>query len=268
MVKKQNNLSQGYKSVSSVNLYGNSMRPVKHQGAGGEKLEYTLPKLRRSNSLGRKAAIIETGRSPTNPFVNNYRQIVRKNSSQIFHFKRTLSPADKKNLQNMTTYLMDERRSVTKADISQYTSPRKYRISHQSSQDKQGGSSSHSTTPLHPEDIFNKYKDFPVNSLKVSEYKETTLRIVQTIGMIKEIKPIPTIKEHQKIDFKFKKAGFTKLLLLDLDETLIHTQRDQDECDEEMLMRFYGPDYHDIMDMEPDEKVEMCSPDGDYEPFE
>ena len=36
--------------------------------------------------------------------------------------------------------------------------------------------------------------------------------------------PLPIIPEEKKIDFKFKKKGFDKLLIFDLDETLIHTK--------------------------------------------
>ena len=34
------------------------------------------------------------------------------------------------------------------------------------------------------------------------------------------------LQEHQKLDFKFTKPGFKKLLIFDLDETLIHVKRD------------------------------------------
>lgn len=48
--------------------------------------------------------------------------------------------------------------------------------------------------------------------------------------MIKDIianqtSPIEPLPEDQKIKFKFKKKGFNKLLLFDLDETLIHVRR-------------------------------------------
>ena len=41
------------------------------------------------------------------------------------------------------------------------------------------------------------------------------------------------LKDQQKIDFKFKKKGFKKLLIFDLDETLIHVKRDNEEEDSE-----------------------------------
>ena len=56
--------------------------------------------------------------------------------------------------------------------------------------------------------------------------------------------------EDKKIDFKFKKKGFTKLLLLDLDETLIHTKLGHDEVEEDMLIRYYGEDF---LNVEPDD---------------
>lgn len=46
--------------------------------------------------------------------------------------------------------------------------------------------------------------------------------------MVKEIverQRIEKIKDEEKIKLKFKKKGFKKLLLFDLDETLIHVKR-------------------------------------------
>lgn len=45
----------------------------------------------------------------------------------------------------------------------------------------------------------------------------------------------PKIPEAKKLNFKFKKEGFKKLLIFDLDETLIHSLRDQDENEEEFI---------------------------------
>jgi len=50
-----------------------------------------------------------------------------------------------------------------------------------------------------------------------------TLRIFHSINFIKQIKTFPKVTESRKIDFEFKKPGFTKLIIFDLDETLIHT---------------------------------------------
>lgn len=93
-------------------------------------------------------------------------------------------------------------------------------------------------------------------ALKVSVYKEMTLRIFHSINFIKQIPAFPPISEERKIDFAFKKPGFTKLLIFDLDETLIHTKRDFDELEESQLKQIYGDKCR-----EPEEWVEMCEPD-------
>jgi hypothetical protein len=54
-----------------------------------------------------------------------------------------------------------------------------------------------------------------------------------SIHVIKQIGAFPAIEEADRIDFKFKKPGFTKLLIFDLDETLIHSLRSEDEEDTE-----------------------------------
>ena len=58
-----------------------------------------------------------------------------------------------------------------------------------------------------------------------------TLRIFHSINFIKSIKNFPTILESNKIDFKFKKPGYSKLIVFDLDETLIHTKRNLEDLD-------------------------------------
>jgi hypothetical protein len=64
-----------------------------------------------------------------------------------------------------------------------------------------------------------------------------TLNIFHSINIIKQIKHKPIIPLDSQIDFKFKKPGFKKLIIFDLDETLIHCQREEedygDEIDEE-----------------------------------
>ena len=46
----------------------------------------------------------------------------------------------------------------------------------------------------------------------------------------------PEVKDYEKIPFKFTKPGFNKLLIFDLDETLIHSLRtDDDEYDFDYL---------------------------------
>jgi len=39
-------------------------------------------------------------------------------------------------------------------------------------------SSSKNTTPLRPEELFLKYKDFPDTSLKVSVYKDISMQVI------------------------------------------------------------------------------------------
>ena len=64
--------------------------------------------------------------------------------------------------------------------------------------------------------------------LKVSQYRQMTQDMFLQINKIKEM----MTTEYQElppdkiIDFKFKKKGYKKLLLFDLDETLIHIWRD------------------------------------------
>ena len=63
--------------------------------------------------------------------------------------------------------------------------------------------------------------------MKVSMYKKMTFHIFHAINIIKQIKDKPKILPEQEIKFEFKKAGFKKLLIFDLDETLIHCQREE-----------------------------------------
>lgn len=67
----------------------------------------------------------------------------------------------------------------------------------------------------------------------MSVYKELTLRIFHSINNIKQIKSFPKIPEHKRINFQFKKPGFNKLLIFDLDETLIHAIRDTEDMEEQ-----------------------------------
>ena len=60
-------------------------------------------------------------------------------------------------------------------------------------------SSSKNTTPLHPEDLFLKYKDFPDTSLKVSVYKDISMQVIQAINIIQQIKEFPPIAAEDKI---------------------------------------------------------------------
>jgi hypothetical protein len=63
--------------------------------------------------------------------------------------------------------------------------------------------------------------------IKLSVYKKMTFHIFHAINIIKKIKVMPEIGEEQKIEFKFKKHNMKRLLIFDLDETLIHCQRDE-----------------------------------------
>jgi hypothetical protein len=50
------------------------------------------------------------------------------------------------------------------------------------------------------------------------------------------------IADDKKINFKFKKPGFKKLVIFDLDETLIHCRRDKDEVDSEEEADYFDAD--------------------------
>lgn len=78
------------------------------------------------------------------------------------------------------------------------------------------------------------------NPMKSSVYKNMTLHIFHSINIIKQIQDRPNVSELQKIDFEFKKEGFKKLIIFDLDETLIHCQREEllSEEDEEDPYKF------------------------------
>ena len=75
-----------------------------------------------------------------------------------------------------------------------------------------------------------------------------TLRIFHSINFIKQIKEFPKIYDSKKIDFKFKKPGYSRLIVFDLDETLIHTKRNLEDLDQEELHQLYG----NRLDAEPD----------------
>ena len=61
--------------------------------------------------------------------------------------------------------------------------------------------------------------------MKSSVYRELINLIYHTINVIKHYQDIPTVQEKLKIDFKFKKEGFNRLIIFDLDETLICVKR-------------------------------------------
>ena len=43
--------------------------------------------------------------------------------------------------------------------------------------------------------------------------------------------PYEPLPEDLKIEFEFKKPFFSKLIIFDLDETLIHSKRDEEELE-------------------------------------
>ena len=56
---------------------------------------------------------------------------------------------------------------------------------YESTQDENLSKSSAAHKTLRPEDIVKKYENFKVNSLKLSVYKDVTLKIFQSINIIK-----------------------------------------------------------------------------------
>ena len=83
--------------------------------------------------------------------------------------------------------------------------------------------------------------------LSVKEYSDLTSDMFIQLHMIKDIfenleEPYEPIKQEEKIKFKFKKSGFKKLLLFDLDETLIHVKRSQIDADEYGSEESFCPD--------------------------
>lgn len=136
--------------------------------------QFENPPLRRSNSLEKKA-IIAQGRSPQVPFVQNLRSSLKRNSSQRLQYRRNFSPQEQHAADNSE---MVVRRSFGK---SLNDSCRKKRGPRDPTSSAEKGShsqiSSSNTTPLHPEEVFKKYEDFPDSSLKLSTYKEMSMLI-------------------------------------------------------------------------------------------
>lgn len=66
--------------------------------------------------------------------------------------------------------------------------------------------------------------------LILSDYREMTLRIFHSINFIKSLGVFSPVDEAQKINFRFTKTNFQRrLIIFDLDETLIHSIRDENE---------------------------------------
>lgn len=73
------------------------------------------------------------------------------------------------------------------------------------------------------------FAGFKAESLKVSVYRRMTLTLFHTLNIIKQMGKFPDVTPEEEIDFKFKKQGVSKLLVFDLDETLIHSLRSDDD---------------------------------------
>ena len=58
-----------------------------------QSLQFDNPPLRRSNSLEKKA-IIDLGRSPQVPYIQNLRTSLKRNSSQRLYQRRNFSPPE------------------------------------------------------------------------------------------------------------------------------------------------------------------------------
>jgi Dullard-like phosphatase family protein len=98
------------------------------------------------------------------------------------------------------------------------------------------------------------------NPMKVSVYRSMTLHIFHSINIIKQIKEVAAVEKDQEIQFTMKKQGFKKLLIFDLDETLIHCQReellvDPNDSEEEDEFKFVPEVYIDITTPESGEVV-------------
>ena len=78
------------------------------------------------------------------------------------------------------------------------------------------------------------------------------MHVIQAMNIIQQITQFPEVTPEEKIKFTFKKEGFNKLLIFDLDETLIHS-KDEDDDEYDFVADNYG---------EPvaDEQVLLVSP--------
>lgn len=79
----------------------------------------------------------------------------------------------------------------------------------------------------------------------LADYKNMTLHIFQSINVIKQLKERPRPLAEQIVDFEFKKPGFDKLIIFDLDETLIHSlieREDLDQSEEAICLYNFKPE--------------------------
>ena len=109
----------------------------------------------RSHEKQKIAEMVDKGRSPAVPFVSGMRNNI--------HFRRGTSIKQKRNFSPPEKFLRKETSSAALMETSQ---------------DEIESHESHSSNKTRrPEDLIQKYKNFKVNSLKLSVYKDVTLRI-------------------------------------------------------------------------------------------
>lgn len=85
-----------------------------------------------------------------------------------------------------------------------------------------------------------------------------TLRIFHSLNLINKMEALPIIQQEDKVDFKFTKPNMKKLIIFDLDETLIHTIRDEEDLTMQELQKMYGS----MVDIRPDHTVSMTEPES------
>lgn len=89
----------------------------------------------------------------------------------------------------------------------------------------------------------------------MSVYKDMSIQVIQAINIIQQIEKFPEVAQKDKVQFTFKKEGFNKLLIFDLDETLIHSKREEYEDEYDIVAEHYGEAEADVI-------VQLESPTG------
>jgi len=148
------------KHNSAISQYGDMSPPSRHT----QILEFMQPEKRRSaRSFEKEKTLqaIEKGRAPRMPFVSGMRHGMRRGTSLTKPFRNN-SPPDK----------------IARRDTG-------IQPTVESSADEVASKSPSSNHQLSPQDIIKKYKGSKINSLKPSVYKDMTIRIYQTINLIK-----------------------------------------------------------------------------------
>eukprot|EP00347_Sterkiella_histriomuscorum_P019224 403342466 len=105
------------------------------------------------------------------------------------------------------------------------------------------------------------------NCLSAQMYKNMTIHIFSQINYIKKIQGKPDLSDEQFINFKFKKPGFKKLLIFDLDQTLIHSPRDQHDQEEAEKVENLNLDQESLKDADfvkfiPETYVSLIDPEN------